>query len=210
MDRKPHIEARVLQGAQRRLEILDAAIDASTAFGLEGLSIGQLAEEVGLSKGGVAGHFPSKVALQLATVEHAAQGYVAQVLRATEEAEPGIVRLREMMIAWLDFIDHAPYRAGCFFAAAGAAVAGREGPVRDLVASSTRSLIRALEREALIASKTGEIAVEPRRLTFSLHALVQEANLRKHLLDDADAFSDARALVEQLLLDATRTNSQPA
>jgi hypothetical protein len=111
-----------------------------------------------------------------------------------------------MMEAWLDHIEAVPYRAGCFFAAAGAAFAGRPGSVRDRVAFHTRRWIRALEAEARLAARLGELRadVDGRRLAFQLHALVQEANLRRQLLDDDDAFEDARALLADVLDGATR------
>jgi len=190
---------------RRRREIAAAAADVSTAEGLEGLSIAALARAVGLSKSGVAAHFDSKQALQLAAVDTAAADYERALLAPAAAAEPGLPRLRRMMEAWIDHIASVPYRAGCFFAAAGSAFAGRPGPVRDRVALHTRRWVEALEEQARLASRLGELRAEadPRRLAFQLHALVQEANLRRQLLDDERAFDDARAALAAVLADAT-------
>jgi AcrR family transcriptional regulator len=188
---------RETHGDRTHRAILEACVDLSTAEGLEGVSIGRLAREVGMSKSGVASHFPSKQALQLATVEHAARGYQDRVLDPRHGVDPGIGRLRAMMDAWLLYIDEIGYRGGCFFAAAANEFGGRSGPVRDLVAHYTARLIDALEREAHTALRLGELrsGVDPARLAFTLHACVQEANLRRRLLDERDAFEHARAAV---------------
>jgi len=189
-------------GQRRRARILEAAADVSTVEGLEGLSIGRLAREVGMSKSGVAAHFESKEALQLATVETAAAVYDDRILSRPRSAEPGLPRLRRMLGAWIDTIDEIPYRGGCFFAAAGNEFAVRSGHVRARVARYTQAWIDALEAEARLAVRLGELRpdVDVRRLVFTLHSFVQEANLRRRLLDDERAFDDARALVAECLL----------
>ena len=192
-------------GARRRRTILAAAADVGTAEGLEGLSIARLAGEVGLSKSGLAAHFDSKEDLQLAAVDEAARGYDANALAPPGDAEPGLPRLERLMAGWIDHIEGVPYRGGCFFAAAGNEFAARPGPVRDRVADYTARWIDTLEREARLAQRLGELAdgVDPRLLVVQLHALVQEANLRRRLLDDQGAFDDARALTARVLRDAS-------
>jgi len=192
-------------GERRRRAILATARDVSTAWGLEGLSIGRLAAEVGMSKSGVAAHFASKQALQLDAVQSAAEGYARHVLDPADALEPGAARVRALLEAWIDYVDGIEYRGGCFFAATGAEFAARPGPVRERVAEYTRTLIRALEREIRTAVRLGELAPDTdiRRLAFQLHGIVQEANLRRTLLDDPGAFDDARALVAQSLAHAS-------
>ena len=188
-------------GERRRRQILAAAMDVSSAEGLEGLSIGRLAREVGLSKSGLAAHFVSKQALQLATVEAAAAGYERHVIEPPRRAEAGLARLEAMMEAWIAYIDEIEYRGGCFFAAAANEFGSQPGPVRDRVATYTKRWMDLLEAEARTAVRQREILpdTDPRQLAFALHAFVQEANLCRRLLGDERAFERARGCVADTL-----------
>lgn len=194
---------------ESRQQIIDAAVDLASARGLAGLSFGGLAAEVGLTRAGVAAHFESKQALQLAAVARAAEAYRAPLDRAAQSAEPGLARLRALVRAWLDHLEAVPYRGGCFFASVGLDLAARPGPVRDDVARQTAWLVGRLDEQARLAARLGELAEEaaPELLVFQLHALAQEANLRRQLLDDADAFETARLAVDEVLL---RVSAPPA
>jgi AcrR family transcriptional regulator len=193
-------------GARRRREILEAAADLSTAEGLDGLSFSRIAEEVGLTKAGVAAHFESKEALQLAVVDAAAALYSAPLVVAARNSEPGLPRLRALALAWLDHLETIEYRGGCFFGSAGLAFAGRQGPVHDAIAGYTRSFLQMLEEQSRLAERLDELLpdISPDLLAFQIHALAQEANLRRELLDVDDAFRQARHALEDLL---ARTSS---
>ena len=193
-------------GARRRDEILSAAADLSTAEGLEGLSFSRIAEEVGLTKAGVAAHFKSKEALQLAVVDAAAAAYAAPLVGAAKNSEPGLPRLRALAIAWFKHLETIDYRGGCFFGSAGLAFAGRPGRVHDAIASHTRNFLQTLEEQARLAARLGELSpnTSPEVLTFQIHALAQEGNLRRELLDIEDAFEQARQALTDLI---TRTSA---
>ena len=188
-------------GARRRREILDAAADLSTSEGLERLSFSRIAEEVGLTKAGVAAHFESKEALQLAVVEAAATHYGQPLARAAKSSLPGLPRLRALALAWLRHLETIDYRGGCFFGSAGLAFAGRPGPVRDAIARHTQEFLSLLEEQSRLALRLGELGsdVSPEVLAFQVHALAQEANLRRELLGVVDAFEQARLALSDLL-----------
>ena len=153
------------------------------------------------AKAGVAAHFESKEALQLEVVDAAASSYAISLVAAGAAAEPGLPRLAALCAAWLEYLESIDYRGGCFFAAAGQAFAGRPGPVRDAVAGHTRRFLQELNEQARLAKRLGEFAanVAPETLAFQIHALAQEANLRRELLDEGDAFAHARRALDQLL-----------
>ena len=192
-------------GARRRRAIINAAIDLSTVDGLASLSLSRIADDVGLTKPGVAAHFASKEVLQLAIVEAAAASYAAAVTEAHDSAAPGVERLRALVFAWLEYLDKVPYRGGCFFAAAGHDFSGRPGAVRTRIAHHTRRFLKTIADESQLAARLGELRadVQPAALVFSLHALALEANLRRELLDDDDAFALARRALDAILRDAT-------
>jgi len=188
-------------GARRRRAILSAAADLSTAEGLESLSFRRIADEVGLTKAGVAAHFESKEALQLAIVDAAATAYAAPLVDAAKNSEPGLARLHALALAWLEHLETIEYRGGCFFGSAGLAFAGRPGPVHDAIARHTRSFLQTLEEQSRLAARLGELAsgTAPEVLAFQIHALAQEANLRRELLDNYDAFEQARRALSDLI-----------
>ncbi len=196
---------------ERRADILAAAVDLGSAQGLPGLSFGALAAEVGLTRAGVAAHFASKEALQLAAVATAAEAYRAPLDAAAEASEPGLARLRALLRAWLAHLESVPYRGGCFFAAAGHDASALPSSVRDEVARQSRWLIARLEEQARLAARLGELdeQVAPALLVFQLHGLAQEANLRRQLFHDEDAFETARLAVDRALHEATRTPNAP-
>ena len=199
-------------GSRRRREILDTAADLSTSVGLEGLSFSRIAGEVGLTKAGVAAHFKSKEALQLAVVDAAAGHYAEPLLAAAKSSEPGLPRLRALALAWLGHLETIDYRGGCFFGSAGLVFAGRPGPVRDAIAEHTRNLLSMLEEQARLALRLGELAtdVSPDILAFQIHALAQEANLRRELLGTEEAFEQARTALVDLLSRTLRVEEQRA
>src|SRR5262249_2796702 len=106
-----------ISGAATRAAILDRAVDLASSEGLEGLTIGRLATEPGMSKSGLFAHFGSKQDLQLATVDTAATRFGEAVLEPAAAADEGAPRLRAMATAYLDHVGSDAYSGGCFWAA---------------------------------------------------------------------------------------------
>lgn len=187
------------RGNRTRLRILELSLDFATRNGLEGLTIGRLAKETGMSKSGLFAHFGSKEELQLATVAEAAAHFSSQVLEPTARLASGIVRLHALVNAWIDHVERGDARGGCFFAAASAEFDGRPGAVRDRLVALTRSWLDLLEEESREARARGELlqSVDPALMAFALHGYAQEANWARQLLDDPKAFVKARRAVDQ-------------
>ena len=198
-------------GERKRREILVAAMDVGSAEGLGGLSIGRLAEEIGMSKSGLFAHFGSKEELQLATIGFAAEDYERRVLAPAQDAEPGLARLRALLDAWVTYIDATGNRGGCFFDAASSEFSSRPGPVRERLAQLSRGWLRRLEQEARAAVRMGELAreVDPELLAFKLHAYVEEANWARELFDDRRSFHKARCAIDETLRHATPPPEPP-
>jgi AcrR family transcriptional regulator len=206
MTTKPTVLYHTDQALSTRQEILRIAMDIASAEGLEGLSIGRLATELQMSKTGIFAHFGSKEQLQLATIDAAKQVFLAQVVQPAVRHSRGIPRLRAMLESWIGYVERIVFRGGCFFAAASAEFDSRHGPVRDEIASLTKTWLVALQDEIAFArsSKAMRASVDPVQLAFELHAYVQEANWAFKLFNDRSAFSRARRAIASRIALASR------
>src|SRR5689334_5924571 len=108
------------KGERSRNAILTAAARLATTYGLHGLSIGELAEHLGMSKSGLYAHFKSKEELELATIDAAAVVFNREVLEPAMAAPPGVRRLRKLSDAFLSHLERRVFPGGCFFAAVAA------------------------------------------------------------------------------------------
>ena len=193
------------RGETTRQEILQAAVHIASAEGLEGLTIGRLADELNMSKSGLFAHFGSKEELQLAVVEKARDIFVREVVDPAYKSERGLARLLAMLDEWLAYVGRSVFRGGCFFMASAIEFDSRPGQVRDLIADLSRSWIDAIEAEARHAQTIGQLdnRVDISQLAFELHALVQEANWLYNLFEDKRAIDRAKTgIFERLRLGA--------
>jgi AcrR family transcriptional regulator len=179
-----------------RAAILDRAVDVASSDGLEGLTIGRLAGELHMSKSGLFAHFGSKEDLQLATVQAAAQRFLADVVLPAQTAPEGAPRLRAYCEAYIDHLERSVFPGGCFWGAAAAEFDDRPGPVRDAIEGGVAAWLNELERQAREAG-----ARDPRQLVFEIYSLGLGANAAHRLLGDPMAFDRAREAIERLLPD---------
>ena len=186
----PAVDGRRARGDRTRRAILDEAVQIASAEGLEGLSIGRLAEELGVSKSGLFAHFGSKVDLQVATVRAAREVFLDEVVGAARVGG-GIQEIFSLTDAWLDYMEREVFRGGCFFVAASLEFDGRPGPVRDEVAGMVSEWLMALEAAIQDAQEAGHVSldVDAQQLAFELHSLGMGANWAFQLYHDAQRSS---------------------
>src|SRR6476661_7012426 len=122
-------------GERTREAIVREAVSLATLDGLEGLSIGNLAHALDMSKSGIYAHFGSKEALQLATVDEAERIFRAEVIDPALAAAPGIAQLVAVCDAFFDYLVRRTFPGGCFFAGALLEMGTRPGPVKERVAA---------------------------------------------------------------------------
>jgi AcrR family transcriptional regulator len=194
-------------GRETRAQILRTAMDTASVKGLSGLSIGDLATQLGMSKSGLFRHFGAKEQLQLATVDAALGVFEREVAMPAMTASPGLDRLRELMRAWVEYIERDVFPGGCFFAAASADVDSQPGPVRDRIAAIGRAALDAIMTEIQAAQGLTQLRddVDARQLAFELHAYAMEANWARLLLDDDGAGDRARTSIDAALTRAATT-----
>src|SRR4051812_31395855 len=159
------------KGAATRTAILDRALEIATAEGLEALTIGRLAGDLGMSKSGLLGHFGSKQDLQLATIAAAAERFRVNVLEPALAAPDGVARLRAVTAGYLADIDSEAEWGGCFWGSTSAEFDDRPGPVRDAIAAALDTWFAELARQSRRAG-----ARDPQRLAFELFSLIMGAN----------------------------------
>ena len=192
-----------LKGARTREDILRTAVDIASVHGLDGLSIGRLAGELGMSKSGLFAHFGSKESLQLAAIEQARLRYVKEVIQPALSSRSDITRLYALCEAFLSYVERSVFVGGCFFASVMAEFDAR-GPslVRDRIVECQEQWMMTLERAAEGARANGELRADSdsRQLAFELEGALLTANGYFHLFHDATNIERARHAVRNRLL----------
>jgi AcrR family transcriptional regulator len=183
-------------GERSRRTILDAAARLATTEGLEGLSIGVLADHIGMSKSGLYAHFGSKEELQLATIDTAAEVFQAEVTGPAEEAATPLARLQALCDGFLSHVERRTFPGGCFFASVASEFDTRPGAVRDRLAGfqvGWSGLLSGLVRDAQAA---GELPPEdPEQVAFELNGFLLAANTAFVMHGDAQSVERARTAV---------------
>jgi AcrR family transcriptional regulator len=200
LDRIEQIDGRRARGDRTRRAILERAVQVASADGLEGLSIGQLAGELGVSKSGLFAHFGSKTDLQLATIDAAREIFIEEVVGGSQ-AGSGSGRLLSLIDAWLGYMEREVFRGGDFFSAVSTEFDGRPGPVRDRIASVMGEWLLALEAAIQDAQEAGELpaVLDSEQLAFEIHSLGTGANWAFQLYRDEAAFTRARNAIQDRL-----------
>jgi AcrR family transcriptional regulator len=188
-------------GERARAAILRAAASLATVDGLEGLSIGNLAAAIGMSKSGLYAHFGSKQELQLATVDEAERIFDEEVVQPALAARPGLAQLAAVCEAFFGYLLDRTFPGGCFFAATAMEMGPRTGPVKERVAAIQSGFAEMLRGFAATAIDQHELPAgeDPSRLAFELHAILLAADAKFVLFDDPAVLDLARQVVDQRL-----------
>ena len=202
--RRPRAQGPLPPGAggeRTRDTILRAAASLATVDGLDGLSIGNLAAALGMSKSRVPAHFGSKTELQLATVAEAARIFDAEVVEPALAAPTGLGQLAAVCEAFFEHLERHTFPGGCFMASAALEIGIRPGPVKDLIASFQSrfgDLIRGFAATALARNELSD-GENPDRLAFELNGILLAADTNFVLHDDPAVLDLARQIVRQRL-----------
>lgn len=159
------------KGTSTRDLIIDRAYTIACSAGLEGLSIGPLAQAVGMSKSGVFAHFGSREDLQLAVLDSTGQRFIEHVLLPSLKARRGLPRLRAIVAAWFDWVRHA--EGGCLLLTSVNEYDDRPGALRDRVIQHETRWRSELGRAIQLAVDSGELhaQTEPAQLAFEIYSL---------------------------------------
>lgn len=178
---------------------LDAAVRVASVMGLDGVTIGSLADELGMSKSGLVGRFGSKQDLQLATLERAANVFREVVYDPAAAVPPGRARLSAICDAWIAYLARPPFPGGCFMTTVSVEFDARGGPVATAVRTFMRRWLSTLEQQARVAVDAGELDADPADVAFTLNALAVGANCDFQLHHDERSLRRARAAMAAVL-----------
>jgi AcrR family transcriptional regulator len=188
-------DGRRARGRRSRAAVLERSVQMASRDGLEGLTIGVLAADLGAHKSSVHALFGSKEELQLATLAAARAILIDQVVVPALSSDEGLPRLQAIGDAWFDYLASDVFSGGCFLCAASAEMDGRPGPLRDAVASVMREWIAVLSSnlEAAVTADELRADVDAAAMAFRLNALGMAANWQRQLLNDSTGIEHARS-----------------
>ncbi|MEU8895678.1 TetR/AcrR family transcriptional regulator [Nocardia sp. NPDC048505] len=182
----------VAEAARTRDRIVRAAVSEASCIGLEGLTIGALAGQLGMSKAGVLGPFGSREHLQSAALEQAGRIFRAAVVDPLVELPPGADRLGRLIDAWIEYLAECPFPGGCFVTAASAELDGRPGVLRDRL----RAVVidwRAFLVSEIAAAQRDSAEYPPEQVATMLIGISMAVNQEIQLLADPAAAERGRA-----------------
>ena len=188
------------KGEQTRAAIVDAALEMSARDGLEGLTIGALAERMRMSKSGVFAHFGSREDLQIAVLKAYERRFVDEVLVPGLKEKRGLPRLRAIFDRWLDRTAIEAAR-GCIWISGAAEYDDRPGAVREELVAMVRSWQRELSRAIQQAVDAGDLPgdLDVQELVFQLYGVILVLHHDGRLLDSPDAVGRARRSFDRLV-----------
>ena len=194
--RKPRAD-----GVESRRTILLAAAELATTRGLEGLSIGELAQHIGMSKSGLYAHFKSKEELELATIESAAEIFERDVLGPARESPGGLGRVMALSEAFLRHLERRVFPGGCFFATVAVQLASRPGSPRDRVMELQRRWLDQFAEALGQAVAGGELPRDSGidQMVFEITAMLVRANFAWIATGDTRVLEQARIGIRHVL-----------
>ena len=188
------------KGRQTRAAILDAALGLASHMGLEGLSIGALADLMGMSKSGVFAHFGSREELQISVVREYHVRFEAEVFQPCMKEPRGLPRLRALFERWVRRVSQE-IDSGCIYISGAVEFDDRPGPVRDALVQMVRAWHQALGRAIELAVEEGHLPADadPQQMLFEIHGLILALHHDARFLRTPGAPDRARAGFERIL-----------
>ena len=188
------------KGARTRATILTAAVETACLGGFDGLNLKPLADRVGMTKSGLYAHFGSKEALQIATLEHAAELFQTRVVAPAKLEPAGLPRLEGVFSRWLDWPGNAGLPGNCPFFAGVVEFDDGEGPVRERLVRLFRDFRQVVEQLVASAVRHGHVraGTDPAQFAHELLALRYAHHWAHGFMRDPAALARTRAAFARL------------
>ena len=189
------------KGEATRQAIVEHASRLASTIGLQGLSIGRLAEDLKLSKSGLFAHFRSKQALDVQVLEHAASRFIELVIKPALAAPRGEPRVRAVFERWLRWPEASGMRGGCFFVAAATELDDQPGPARDVLVRQQTDWLEIVANvvRTAVSERHFSKKVNPEQFAFELYGIMLSYHMAARLLASKDARQRATTAFESLI-----------
>jgi AcrR family transcriptional regulator len=188
------------KGRQTKAAIVDAALSLATQVGMEGLSIGALAEVMQMSKSGVFAHFGSREELQISVVREYHARFQDEVFAPAMSKPRGLPRLRALFGNWMKRTS-VELDSGCIYISGAVEFDDRPGPVRDELASSVNTWLSAMRRAIKLAMEEGHLqaSLDADQLVFEIHALILALHYEVRFLRRPESVFRAQAAFDTII-----------
>ena len=193
--------ARPTKGEQTRAAILAAALDLAARDGLEGLTIGLIAERMQMSKSGVFAHFGSREELQIATLSEYHRRFEDEVFAPALRRPRGLPRLEAMFAHWIEHVRAVDIPHGCIYVSGAVEFDDKPGPVRDALVGMVTAWQRALERAIALAIEEGHLRADTdaRQLVFEIYSIMLGLHHEARLMRTRNSVTRARQAFVRLI-----------
>ena len=207
----PSAPRAMQKGQQTKAAIIEAALGLATQIGLEGLSIGALAEVTQMSKSGVFAHFGSREELQISVIREYFSRFEQEIFYPALQAERGLPRVRALFGNWMKRVA-VEIQSGCIFISGAVEFDDRPGPVRDALASSVQTWLHALNRAIEQAQESGELddTADPQQIAFEIHGLILALHYEARFLKNPGSLQRANTAFANILVRYGAAMSHPA
>ncbi|MBS2019992.1 MAG: TetR/AcrR family transcriptional regulator [Deltaproteobacteria bacterium] len=192
------------KGDETRSAVLSRALSLASEVGLAGLTIGKLADDVGMSKSGLFAHFSSKENLEIAVLDEAVDRFVALVVSPAFKRPRGEPRVRALMENWFAWSKQEWMPGGCIFVVVGVELDDRPGPARDRYVASQKDWFGTLAGAAKIAIEEKHFRkdLDVDQFAHELFSIAMGYHFSRRIVDPKIAEKRARSALERLIADA--------
>lgn len=188
------------KGFATKENILKAAFEFTSKFGLESLSIGELAKSVGMSKSGLFGHFKSKEKLQIMVMDYASENFTLKVIMPALKSARGVDRIEKMMMNWKKW-SSSYLPGGCPFLSAIVEFDDRPGAVHDHIKELQGTMIRTFEKSVNIAIEERQLksSTDKKQMAYELYSNMIGYHIYNRLLRDKQSGKRFETLYQDII-----------
>jgi len=182
--------------------ILDAALHLAGRDGLEGLTIGLIAERMSMSKSGVFAHFESRESLQIEVIQEYNRRFKQFVFDPSMKQARGLPRLEMMLDLWIN-LSISELTTGCIYISGAIELDDRPGPVRDELVQIVQNWRSALKRAIQQSIEEGHLRknCDPRLMLFAIYSAILGLQHDARFLKEADSIDIVKQCLKQIIDD---------